>query len=147
MGNFFASNNEPHILVVEKNSHWAAPKPLQPHTRNILLNWCTKKTKQKAFMWMFDHGCVIEWWRGQMQTVTNCMTLAVSAWLQFFGPCNLFAHLVDLIDDIPTDQKIIGKYNYATKTGHLIAIQTTFYSRLEPNSKTTKAPSLWRFSF
>jgi hypothetical protein len=42
----------------------------------------------------------------------------------------------------PTDQKIIGKYNYATKTGHLIAIQTTFYSRFEPNSKTTKAPSL-----
>jgi hypothetical protein len=28
-------------------------------------------------------------------------TLAVSARLKFFGPCNIFARLVDLIGDIP----------------------------------------------
>jgi hypothetical protein len=47
----------------------------------------------------------------------------------------------------PTDQETTGKYDYATKTGHLIAIQTTFYSRFEPNSKTTKAPSLLKVQF
>ncbi len=30
----------------------------------------------------------------------------------------------------PTDQETIGKYNYATKTGHLIAIQTNILQQI-----------------
>jgi hypothetical protein len=73
MGNF-ASNHEPHILVVvEKNSHWAAPNPVNHTLETSFQTDAPKRLNKKLSSECLIMGVLFEWWRGQRQTVTNCL--------------------------------------------------------------------------